>query len=434
MKKFVGLAAATLLTVGLTAGCGNNGSENSASNPTGSATASTVKKEVTVSHLTWRVPDTGKGFEKFIDKYQQANPGVKIDVKNIASDQYFNTLKTRLLSGDPPDIITTGPGTDYNEAARQGYLLDLTGDPMLDNIQPSALEAAKVDGKVYGIPYDLVSLVVLYNKKIFEDNGLNVPTNYEEMLKVCETLKSKGITPVSYGIKDNYVTQFLPYMIAPMAVYAGNPNWDKELAEGKAKFNSPEWKRVFGVPLEFKEKGYLTPNALGIGDQQSVEIFAKGEAAMTFTGTWATSVAKAANPDIEIGMFPFPGNREGEDNWMNLSLGQIMSISATSKVAEESKAYLQAWTTTDYAQVWTDEAKTMPSVKGVNNDVDPAVNDLAPYLSKMKSWQFANVGWPAGVVEVYMKKFQEVFAGKGTLEDVLNAMDEAAEQTRTASN
>ncbi|WP_158289319.1 ABC transporter substrate-binding protein [Paenibacillus flagellatus] len=429
MKKMVCLAAAICLTAGIVSACGGKPSADGGTNAGKSGSA----KNTTLTHLTWRVPDTGKGFEKVVGKYEADHPGVKIDVKNVASDQYSNTLKTRLLGGDPPDIMTLGPGTDYTEAARQGYLLDLTNDPMLANIQPSALEAAKVDGKVYGIPYDLVSLVVLYNKKIFKDNGLSVPTNYDEMIRLCETLKAKGIVPVAYGIKDNYVTQFLPYMIAPMAVYAKNSNWDRDLAAGKAKFNSPEWKRVFGVPFEFQQKGFLTPNALGVGDQQSVEMFARGEAAMTFTGTWATSVAKAANPDLQVGMFPFPGNRQGEDNWMNLSLGQILSVSAKSKSLEASKAYVQAWTATEYAQLWTDEAKTMPSVKGVKLAADPAVDELAPYLSKLKSWQFANVGWPAGVSDVYMKKFQEAFAGRATLDDVLHAMDEAATKAAAAA-
>ncbi len=437
MKKIVSILVICAISLSLFAGCGNaSGKDSRQTSGDNSAAATQAEpqvtskeaKNVTLTHLTWRVPDVADAFDVFVKKYQDEHPNITMDIKNIASDQYSNTLKTRLLSGDPPDIITTGAGSEYNSQVRNGYILDITDEPMIENIQPGTLSGSMVDGRIYGVPYDLVSLVVLYNKKIFADNGLKMPTNYPEMLQVCETLKSNNITPAAYGIKDSYVTQFLPYQIAPTAVYAKNTNWDTDLTEGKVKFNSPEWKRTFAIPFDFQKKGYFTPNALGVGDQQSVEMFARGDAAMTFTGTWAVSVARAANPELDLGMFPFPANEPGEEAWMTMSLGQIMAISKTGKYIDEAKEYLAAWTNKDYAQLWTDRAKATSTIKGVNNNFDPSVNDLVPYLEKLKAWQFANVGWPAGVTELFIKKFQEVYTGKVTIDEMLDEMDKVVKK------
>lgn len=439
MKRILCMLIIFTLALSLFAGCGSKSAENAKTDESKAQTTvqkdeetkkveEKVPEKVTLTHLTWRVADVGDAFTVFTKKYQEENPNATIEVVNIASDQYYNTLKTRLLSGDPPDIFTTAPGAQMVEQAKNGYILDITNEPMLQNVMPGQVESTKIDGKVYGIPYDIVSLVVLYNKKIFADNGVKVPANYDEMLQVCETLKSKNIVPVAYGIKDAYLTQFLPYQISPTAVYAKNPNWDSDLVAGKAKFNSPEWKRVVEVPFELGKKGYFTKNSLGVGDQQSVEMFAKGEAAMTFNGSWAVGTARAANPDIELGIFPFPANQAGEEAWMTTMVGQVMAISATSKNLDECKKYLTAWTNKDYAQLWTDRAKSISTIMGVNNNFDPVMNDLTPYMENQKSWQFANAGWPAGVTDVFIKKFQEVYAGKGTVEDMLNEMDKAAVQ------
>ncbi len=438
MKKTIKSAAVSLLALSVLAACGNGKNENAASpsssQPASSAAATDKEpaKSVTLTHLTWRVPDVGKGYDLFKQKYESEHPNVKIEVNNIASDQYFNMLQTKLLSGDPPDIITTAMGaTELIAQVENGFVADLTNEAFVQNILPGALDGAKIDGKVYGIPYDLVSLVVLYNKKIFADNGLSVPTNYEEFLQVCEALKAQNITPISYGIKDSYLTLFLPFQIAPTSVYAKNQKFDAGLLTGETQFNSDGWKRALGIPFELKEKGYFTENALGVGDQQSVEMFARGEAAMTINGTFGVSVARAANPDLELGMFPFPGNEPGEENWMALNVGQIMALSSSSKNLEEGKKYLAAWADKAYAQAWTDEAKSISTIEGVTNDFDPVQNDMTEYLAKTKTWQFANAGWPPGVSDAFMKTFQEVYAGKGTVDDILVAMDKAVEQAKS---
>ena len=319
-----------------------------------------------------------------------------------------------------PQIVS-----EWKDLIKNNYLVDLSSEPMLSNILDGPLNSTQVDGKTYGIPYDLVSLVTLYNKKIFSDNGLQVPTNYQEFLTLCETLKSKGITPISYGIKDYYVPQFLMWQIVPTTVYSKNTDWDNQLLAGQVKFSCPEWKTSLDMAMELINKGYTSQNALGIGDQQSVELFAKGDAAMICTGTWALGTARAANPNIDIGIFPFPANQPGEDLWMASDIGEMISIPSQSKNIDEAKKYVSAFTDPAYAQLWNDTAKSISTVKGVQNNSDPAYVDLTKYLSTLKTWPFANGPWPAGVGDEFCKQFQAMYADnkKVTEDDVLNAMD-----------
>ncbi len=382
---------------------------------------------VSLTLTTWRVADVGDAFDVLLKMYKEKHPNVTINVKNVPTDQYYATLNTMLLSGDPPDIITSHPTLDhYFDLAKNGYFVDLTGDPMLKTVISTAVDSMKLDGKVWGIPYDYATLGVIYNKKIFADNNLKIPTDYQQMLQLCDTLKSKGITPVAFGLKDSYLSCFLPWQIAPTVIYAKNPHWDADLMAGKVKFNGPEWKQILAVTFDFQKRGYFTPDALGIGDQQTVELFAKGQAAMVFTGNWSIGVARAANPNLDPGFFCFPANAPGEELWITNTIGEAMSVAKGSKNVAAAKTALAMFTDKAYAQPWTDRARNISTIIGVNNNFDPALKDFGAYLAAHKSWQFTNYGWPAGVSDVFFKRMQEIYAGKGTVEDMLNEMDKTA--------
>lgn len=265
MKKILCFLLIVVMAMGLFVGCDKAAQDEKKSAATQGQTIQEAAKSdaqksdpITLRHLTWSVPDVADAFDVIKKKYEEENKNVTIEIENVPTDQYANALKTKLFAGDAPDIIQLHPvQAEYIDTAKNGYIEDITSDPMMQNVLPGTLNNIKIDGKIYGVPYDQVSLVVLYNRKIFADNGLKIPANYQEMLTLCETLKSKGITPVAHGIKDWYVVQFLPYQIAPTLVYAKNTAWDKDLAAGKAKFNSPEWEKVFEMYVEFEKRDIL---------------------------------------------------------------------------------------------------------------------------------------------------------------------------------
>ncbi|MGC4067763.1 MAG: ABC transporter substrate-binding protein [Polyangiaceae bacterium] len=63
---------------------------------------------------------------------------------------------------------------------------------------PDVIDDVTIDGKVYGMPVNIHrENTLLYNKQIFDDNGLEPPTTVEEFLTVCDKLKAAGVTPVA---------------------------------------------------------------------------------------------------------------------------------------------------------------------------------------------------------------------------------------------
>ncbi len=80
-------------------------------------------------------------------------------------------------------------------AAAQSVREDLT--PFMDQF-------GVCEGRTSAIPYSVMGAAVIYNKEIFAQNGLEVPTTWDELIAVCDTLEAAGITPFYGTFADNW--------------------------------------------------------------------------------------------------------------------------------------------------------------------------------------------------------------------------------------
>jgi len=115
----------------------------------------------------------------------------------------MTVLRARVTSGDSPTAVQ-GLGFDILDWANQGALANLNmvaEKEGWDAVVPDALKAfAKVDGKWVSAPVNVHSTNWVWaNKKVLDDNGIAVPTTWEEFTAAVETLKAAGITPIAHG-------------------------------------------------------------------------------------------------------------------------------------------------------------------------------------------------------------------------------------------
>ena len=147
-----------------------------------------------------------KGYKEIIDKFNKENSDIEIEMNTVPDAG--TVLTSRISSGDIPVIFSDYPTqTQFKQKVANGYVQDLSDQDFLKNVNESALEMTKQeDGGYYALPYSRNYIGVYYNKKIFEDNGLEIPTTWEEFTAVCDKLKEAGITPVgmhaSFTISD----------------------------------------------------------------------------------------------------------------------------------------------------------------------------------------------------------------------------------------
>ncbi len=168
-----------------------------------------------------------------IQEFMKRNPTIKIELEVKTSDQYYNLLSTAIQSGDAPDIFWANGTKDtlLQNLVKMGGPMDLTGKLDLSGYNKMATDILYIDGKLWQTPGSSIDTrAVYYNKDIFDQYNLKVPTTLAEFEQICETLQSQGVTPISFGGKLSWAVLFT---FEPI-ISAVCPDWLDEAAAGKA--------------------------------------------------------------------------------------------------------------------------------------------------------------------------------------------------------
>ena len=379
---------------------------------------------VTLEFYHWFGADLGETTIKQINGiFHQLYPNVTVEFETADTGTYEQVINTRLSADDAPDIFGVFPGTKFHPKAEAGFLTDLSDQPWVDNLMGGGKFAATFEDKIWGYPTDANVIGVIYNKAIFEEVGLEVPTTWEEFQAASEALKGAGYIPVSLGLQSAWVTQLIPYAMAPSGIYRDMPDFDAKMYAGEATFVGSPWQQMMEEYVAMGEAGYFNDAALGTDYNLSTDLMANGEAAMLVQGNWALAALADKAPELELGMFPLPYDNGG-DVWVSAAIGGLLAVSSKTEHPEEALNYLKFWASPDVQEIYLTAKEAFPASVGINPVLNPAAAEMLPYM-QIGSYPFLDQNWPAGVQGVMLEGIQSVFAGEITIEEMLAEMDEA---------
>lgn len=390
LKKTLAFGLSALMAVGLMTGCSGGSttsttgtseatSEPAATEDNAAETASSdEQKTLTVFHYMGQSVKQ-EGLAKLEEEFQKTHPNITFE--NIFYNQgtdYFPQLSTALASGEQPDIIMGNPAT-YPDLIENGYAMDLTDTDVIKNlnVSPEDLNDASAGGKVYAVPIDFKASGFFYNVKIFEENGLEVPTTLTEFNNVVETLHNNGIDPFidlyGEGSTGDIETRGI---IVPRAVAAGDLDLYEKLMSGESKLTDYDY---FDEALTVWDGRMTYPrmDAMANNQDKALELFVTGQGAMIFTGNWniGEMLAKSEGTDFEFDFFLPPIDDEGSAK-LCTTVDQSFMVNPNSDCAKEALEFLTYWAT-DGALEWS-ETTMMPLITGETSDnLLPVVKTMA---------------------------------------------------------
>lgn len=418
----------TTTALGLTlalAGCGNgnNGanagddagaSASSSATSQASASASPAEK-VTLEMFGWS--DSGYKIDEVIKRFENGHPGIHINFTGVGSDNYNTSLKAKLLSGDGPDLFWMHPGSEFQALVESGYAADISDLPGKDNVQAGALNSATSQGKLYGIPNNQNLLGMYYNKKVFGDLGIDVPTTWSELMAAAEKIKAAGIAPFSIALGD-WPSNFWLYPLTASEIFANNPDWYADRTAGTVSF--AEWAPLYDQ-YQYVIKNYAAngpSGALGMKYDQHLQLLVSGKAAMLVQGTWALSEMKKIDPNVDVGMFPLNGSDDPNNRVVPQGVGAVIGAYGKSEHLEAVKQFLSFMTTADSYQ-----EGDIPVLKGIDDAPEFVKEHMLESLDQGKSTLFMDVPWPAGFVDGIVKDIDSMITLHGKPSDAVKGWD-----------
>ena len=363
MKRIVSLALILTLMVTLLTGCLNSGATTAAATTAaGETTAAAASDEkVTIEFFQYK-REAQATFDTLIQKFQAANPNITI-TQNAPADA-GTVIKTRVASGDVPTIIAVGADNLYTDLAKAGTYVDLTNSAELGNVQTAYVDTIKaVSGleQVYAIPYAANADAVIYNKKIFADNGVAIPKTWDEFIAAAETFKAAGVTPFYFTFGESWTT--LPAFNV-IAANAAAPDFFKKLNAGETTFTEG-WAESLKLFKQLLAYGHDDNMGKAYADGNTA--FANGESAMYLQGVWAIAEIQKANPELDLGIFPYP---VGSPAKVVSGVDLLFSVSAKASPAEQAAAlkWINFLMENENATQYISEQKCFSAVKGVSQD------------------------------------------------------------------
>lgn len=280
----------------------------------------------TLTILTSSAPGSDAAFTAVNEAFEKKYPDVKVDYQSVPNEAFMSSRSSRLTAGnldvtlaaprEAPSYVDDASQSDDNLAADAGLFVDLSDYDFVKNYTPTVIDSLKYKGKTYTLPTGLSYYTgVYYNKKIFEENGLSVPTTWSEWENVVKTLKAAGVTPLGIGGKDSWPAGLGASAVA-QALYPTTADKEKlaeDLWTGKASLAEGKQVEVLEQVKELFDAA--DPNFAGVAYNVVPGMFAAGDVAMTIDGTWnQTTIDAAVNGQFDYGYFPLPASENAADN------------------------------------------------------------------------------------------------------------------------
>ena len=166
-------------------------------------------EEVTLSLLIDDTETTNLLTNGLTEAFTALHPNITFDIEQRPGGaDGDNIVKTRLSTGEMSDVFFYNSGSLLQALNPEESMVEITGDPMLDDVVDAFIPTVTQNGKVFGVPFGTgMGGGVLYNRAIFEEQGLEVPLTWEEFAANNDALKAAGVTPVGASFGTTWTSQ-----------------------------------------------------------------------------------------------------------------------------------------------------------------------------------------------------------------------------------
>ena len=323
---------------------------------------------------SWRQEDRAV-YEALIDTFEAANPGITVTFEAFEAQTYATALSTALAGGTGPDLMMVRAYGAFEAVAGADYLMALSTEtvPALADFPAPALTAQTLrsDGTIYGVPFASQTMLVIYNKDIYDQLGLTEPQTWDELVANAEAIKAANIFPFANGTATAWQNETIATALIASSIGA---DFYAEVQAGTADFKDPRY--VAGLERLKAISAYFPDGFIGLDYASSQQLFASGLAAMFAGGSFELANFRRQNPDLNLGIFAAPGSAADDPKLVGIFYDGGYAANATTEHAEAALKFLNYVASREFAQVFSNELSNISPVPGVTLE-DPLLQEVS---------------------------------------------------------
>ncbi|PRX11384.1 UNVERIFIED_ORG: carbohydrate ABC transporter substrate-binding protein (CUT1 family) [Martelella mediterranea] len=288
----------------------------------------------------WVRSDGSEFMPKLVDAFN-AKGEDKAELQIVPVNELVQKYAIAAAGGSEPDALSLD--LIYTPSfAQAGQLKDMTefakSLPYYDHLSKAHLTVGTYDGKIYGMPFSADASVLVWNKNLFEEAGLDpdkAPTNWAEVREDAEAVSALGDETYGFYFSGNCggcnIFTFMPLVWA-----SGGALFEDEGA--KATVTTPQMKDAIEFYRGMVEDGLVPAGSQTDSGSNFFAAFAGGNIGLTPSGSFAIGALNNQYPDLEYGVTYLPGK---DGDWSSFAGGDNIVVSA--KTEEEKMPAIQAF-------------------------------------------------------------------------------------------
>jgi len=357
--------------------------------------------------------------EAIAREFEKDNPGVKIEMEFVGWAELWNKIITSIGAGAAPDVM-------YIASRWIPVLADMGAIIPLDEyITPEKRElyydmvwdTVTYNGHVYGVVRAMSTKVFIYNKKLFEENGVKIPTTWDELLEAAKKIHNpaRGVYGIAMAGKRfvSTVTQFLQYL------YANDGKIVDE--KGNVVIDKPNAVRA----LEFYKElsNYAQPGIIEWTREDLIKLFETGKVGMYIDHVH--NALKAIEKGVDVGFFLIPGGPDSVKRYSTVIVTDCIAISSQTKKKDLALKFMNYMTSFEKQAEWDLKLGFVPPMVKEKDLPEFQKWYWKPYIEAIKYGypQSAGVKDWEGTQEVLLDAIQSVLLGQS---DAKAALSQAA--------
>lgn len=327
MKRLVAVGLVTAMTGTMLLGCGGGSGSDSESDTTSDG-------KVKIRFASWETGDTLDSQQECVDQFNESQDKIEVVLEGWGSD--FDTKMTASMgAGDAPDVMYMWDYPTYSESLEPlDEYIEAEGEDYKNNFFEALWPYNSMNDQIYGVSVSVVTSCLYYNKDLFDQAGVEYPTDdwtWEDVAEASKQIQSKIDDVNAFTLPIGT----LPYTLE-MYLWSNGTAFVDENGKLDGNINSDKSIEVFQTFQDMEKDGVLYAS-----EESGQTEMPGGKTAMYVDGTWP--IKQFDEEGLNYGIAQIP-KFEGTEHSISVINTSGIAISKDSKHKEEAWEFLKFWT------------------------------------------------------------------------------------------